>query len=76
MRGGAMQAMQPEVPSMWLTWFSVDDADAAVGRITNNGGTLLAPLMDMPGVGRMGLGRMGVVADPTGAAFGVIKPAA
>ncbi len=69
-RGGAMAALMPGVPSMWLTWFSVDDADGAVARVRSHGGKILSPAADMQGIGRMA-----VVADPAGAVFGVIKPA-
>ncbi|MEM6995134.1 MAG: VOC family protein [Myxococcota bacterium] len=69
-RGGAMKAMMEQAPSMWLTWFSVDNCDDALKRVTSNGGKTLSEAMDMPGVGRMA-----VVSDPTGGVFGVITPA-
>lgn len=71
MRGGAMAGHFPDAPSMWLTWFEVDDADAALARVKSNGGQAYSEPMDMPGVGRMA-----VVADNNGAAFGIIKPEA
>ena len=70
-RGGAMTGMKEEAPAMWLTWFSVDDADAAIKRVQSNGGKALSPAMDMDNIGRMA-----VVADGQGAVFGVIKPTA
>lgn len=69
MRGGAMASFMEGAPSMWLTWFSVDNADGALDRIQRHGGKVYSPAMDMEGVGRMA-----VVADNTGAAFGVIQP--
>lgn len=69
MAGGLMKAMNPQVPSMWLNWVWVDDVDETLIRVERNGGTAHSPPMDMPGVGRMA-----VVADPTGAVFGVITP--
>lgn len=70
-RGGAMQSQMPEgVPALWMTWFEVDDIEAARTRLTNNGGQAFSDIMDMDGVGRMF-----PAADPTGAAFGVIQPA-
>ncbi len=69
MRGGAMAKMFPDAPSMWMTWFEVDDADAAAKRVTNNGGKCFMEPMDMKGVGRMF-----PAADATGAVFGVIAP--
>ncbi len=68
--GGAMKAMNPETPSMWLTWVHVDDVDATLKRVTNHGGKAHSELMDVPNIGRMA-----VVADPTGGVFGIITPA-
>jgi uncharacterized protein len=67
---GAMTMMPgaPEtVPSNWVVYFAVDDTDAAVTKIQELGGRLLAPAMDSPA------GRFAVVADPQGAMFAVIK---
>jgi uncharacterized protein len=66
-----MNPMVPaEVPNYWLVYFAVDDVDAAHGKATGAGGTeLLAPL-DFPG------GRMSIVRDPQGAAFGLMRMAA
>jgi predicted enzyme related to lactoylglutathione lyase len=50
-------------PAHWLGHVAVDDVDAAAGRVEEAGGSVLAPPMDIPGVGRMV-----VVADPQGAA--------
>ncbi|MFT4623177.1 MAG: putative enzyme related to lactoylglutathione lyase [Myxococcota bacterium] len=68
--GGAMTSMNDKAPSMWLAWVAVDDVDACVKRVTNNGGQTFSPTMDVEGVGRMA-----VVADNTGGVFGVITPA-
>ena len=70
MRGGAMAQPMPEAPSMFLTWFQVEHCDDTLARVANHGGKALSPAMDMPNVGRMA-----VVADSTGAVFGVIQPA-
>lgn len=69
-RGGAMKSTMDGAPAAWITWFSVDDADAAAKRVESNGGKVLSPLMDMDGIGRMAVGM-----DTTGAVFGFIKPA-
>jgi predicted enzyme related to lactoylglutathione lyase len=63
---GLMGRMSPDAPVGWTTYFATDDAEAAAGRITEAGGTVVAPPMD---VGP--LGRMAVALDPTGAGFGV-----
>jgi uncharacterized protein len=57
------------VPPHWRVYFAVDDADAAVAKVTELGGSVLRPPMDMP------YGRHADVADPHGAMFSVIKPA-
>lgn len=55
------------LPNMWGVYFAVDDCDAACARVTELGGQLLRPPMDIEGVGRFA-----VVADDIGAAFQVI----
>jgi len=62
-------AVPPEVPSYWLAYFAVEDCDRAVEAVQKAGGTLLAPVMDLP------VGRFAVVADPEGAVFSVIRMA-
>jgi predicted enzyme related to lactoylglutathione lyase len=56
----------PADPPRWTTYFATDDADATVARITQAGGTVLAPPMD---VGPHG--RMAICADPQGNPFGL-----
>jgi predicted enzyme related to lactoylglutathione lyase len=55
------------VPPHWLVYFAVDDTDAAVARVQELGGKVMAPAMDSPA------GRLAVLTDPTGAAFAIIK---
>mgnify|MGYP002062992587 CR=1 FL=1 len=57
----------PEETGAWTIFVTVPDVDAAVTRAEASGGTVLAPAMDMPGVGRMA-----TLADPQGARFAVI----
>jgi predicted enzyme related to lactoylglutathione lyase len=59
-----------QVPPHWRVYFAVDDCDASVAKVTQLGGSVLRPPMDMP------YGRHADVADPQGAMFSVIKPAA
>jgi len=63
-----MDPMVPaEVPNYWLVYFAVDDVDETHAKATGAGGSeLLAPL-DFPG------GRMSIVRDPQGAAFGLMR---
>lgn len=57
-------AFLPEgAPSHWAIYFGVDDADKAVARVEELGGSVQEPVHDTP------YGRLAVVADPTGAAF-------
>lgn len=55
---------------IWLIFFAVDDVDASVNAITNHGGSVHMPAMDIPGVGRMAM-----VADPQGAPFYISRSA-
>ena len=67
---GTLPAEVPaHIPPHWRVYFAVDDADAAVEKVTALGGAVLRPATDMP------YGRNADVADPQGAAFSVIKPA-
>jgi predicted enzyme related to lactoylglutathione lyase len=54
------------VPTAWTTYFAAADADAAVERVSANGGTVVVPPMDIATQGRMV-----VAVDPTGAMFGL-----
>jgi predicted enzyme related to lactoylglutathione lyase len=62
------QAMgdQPAPPTVWTTYFATDDASATERAITQAGGNILIPAMDV-----MSLGKMLIAADPTGGVFGV-----
>lgn len=67
---GIGPAMSPEgappPPTVWTSYLASTDAQATQNAITDAGGTVLAPVMD---VGK--LGRMLIAADPQGAVFGV-----
>lgn len=67
--GGVVKSFMRGAPSMWLSWVVVDDVDATLERVRRCGGQVFGEPMDMQGIGRMC-----VVADSTGAAFGVITP--
>ena len=58
------------VPSYWSSYVKHSDADAVAARVTEAGGTVMMPPMDV-----MDSGRMLVAQDPSGAAFGVWQPA-
>jgi predicted enzyme related to lactoylglutathione lyase len=57
-----------EVPPYWLVYFAVADCDQTVGKTTSLGGTITAPALDVPGVGRLA-----VAQDPQGAFFAFIR---
>ena len=56
----------PDDPPRWTTYFAADDVDATAARVTEAGGTVLLPPMD---VGPMG--RMAIALDPQGNPFGL-----
>ncbi len=58
-----------EMPSHWSVDFWVDDADATADTTAQQGGSVLAPPYDVPGVGL----RQAVLADPQGATFSVTR---
>jgi predicted enzyme related to lactoylglutathione lyase len=56
-------------PAHWLIYLGADDVDATIEKAVRLGGTKLTGPMDIPTVGRIA-----VLQDPTGAAFGLFKP--
>ena len=69
-RAGIMQSAHPEAPSSWLPYVRVEDADAIGARVAPLGGKLMMAPFTVPGVGRIG-----ALFDPLGAALGFIHPA-
>jgi predicted enzyme related to lactoylglutathione lyase len=61
---GAHQAQEGEFPA-WSVWFTADDCDASTNKVTELGGSVVMPPMDMD------FGRGAVVSDPQGAVFGL-----
>jgi predicted enzyme related to lactoylglutathione lyase len=57
------------IPSHWMLYIAVEDADATSARATEAGGKVLAPAFDV-----MTFGRMAVLQDPAGAIFSVWQP--
>ena len=56
-------------PTAWTMYVLVEDADATAKRVTEAGGQVFAPPFDV-----MQAGRMAIVADPSGAVFGLWQP--
>ncbi len=71
MVAGVMQmpADEAKMPPFWMTYFAVEDADAFVAQARASGASLQRGPDDVPGTGRFAL-----LADPQGAAFGVLQP--
>lgn len=72
MVGGLMEmppGIPAQVPSMWLTYFSVDDLDGSVAKVQQLGGAVSMPRMDIR------IGSLAVVSDPQGATFALFEPA-
>ncbi len=64
--GGSPGMPQEGIPPHWSTVFAVDDCDAAVATASGSGGNTIMEPFDTP------IGRMAVIADPTGAMFQLI----
>jgi hypothetical protein len=67
--GGMMQCPKPGNPPLWIPYVLVADTDKTAKKTAKLGGRVLIEPFDVKGAGRIA-----VVADPQGAAFGVIKP--
>ncbi len=68
---GGMMQQGPELlgnPAMWTTFIYADDLEATVGLVEKAGGTIHEKPFDIPGDARIAL-----VADPTGAMFGLFS---
>jgi predicted enzyme related to lactoylglutathione lyase len=61
--------MNPDFPAAWMTYVNVDDADATVAKAKAAGAAVFVEPMDV-----MDVGRMGILADPLGAVFGLWQP--
>jgi len=68
MMSGGMMKIPPGSPaSGWLYYFVVDDIDAALKRVTDNGGTVIMPPTEVPGGAWIIQGL-----DPQGAMFALV----
>jgi uncharacterized protein len=69
---GGIMPLSPEMTAAgattrWQPYFEVADCDAAAAAVTANGGTVVVPASDIPGVGRFA-----IALDHDGAQFAVI----
>jgi predicted enzyme related to lactoylglutathione lyase len=67
---GGLTTAQDGAHAHWLPYFDVADADDSTAKVQENGGSVLMPVVDVPGVGRLAH-----FADPSGVAFAVLQPA-
>ena len=70
----AMYTMDPMqkaqgMPSAWLSYVTVESADAAAAKARELGATIMADAFDV-----MDVGRMALIGDPTGVLFAVWQP--
>lgn len=72
MAAGAMEppADAAGMPSFWMIYFAVENADKAVTDAEALGASVHRPPADIPDTGRFA-----ILADPQGAAFGILEPA-
>ena len=66
---GNMTVMMEGQPSAWVSYISVDDADATIDLAKKAGAAVFVEPMDVSDIGRMA-----VFADPNGAAIGIWQP--
>ena len=57
------------VPPHWFTYIAVEDVDAAVAATRTAGGRVIKDVFEVPDTGRIA-----IIADPTGAALGIMTP--
>lgn len=68
----ALYPMGPDqggAPPHWMSYVAVEDADAAAIAVSDHGGSVLMPAMDI-----MDVGRMLMLQDPAGAVLGLWQP--
>ena len=58
------------IPEHWMAYIAVDDIDARLKKAQAAGATVLKPVFDVPGVGRIA-----VLKEPGGAVIGWMTPA-
>lgn len=70
---GVLSTQTPHLegtPTHWGVYLAVDDVDARLEKVTEHGGMILVPAMDVPTIGRMAL-----IKDPQGATIWIFKGA-
>lgn len=67
--GGIVAQMRPGAPSAWMPYVIVADIVASTAKAKSLGATIVQDVMEV-----MGMGRLSVMIDPTGAAIGLWQP--
>jgi uncharacterized protein len=67
--GGMMQAPAPGIPSHWVPYVIVENADKALAKAVELGAEACTPVMSIGEVGRIA-----VIKDPLGATIGLHEP--
>lgn len=67
---GGMMPLQGPGPSHWMGYIAVNDVEAANKAVPKNGGKVIVPPMDVPGIGKFI-----VVQDVAGAYVSLMQPA-
>jgi len=68
-RGGVTSHLPRGASPHWLPYVTVEDVDATIAKARAAGGKIPCEPEDIPGVGRCG-----VIEDPTGAVLAILKP--
>lgn len=68
-RGGVTGHLSSDAKPHWLPYVNVDDVDATVARARKRNAKIVTDPEDIPGIGRFG-----VLQDPTGAVLAIMKP--
>jgi predicted enzyme related to lactoylglutathione lyase len=67
--GGMMKQMMPNTESAWMPYVLVDDIEAATARAEKLGAKIYKGVTEV-----MGMGRLSIFEDPTGAVLGLWEP--
>src|SRR5687767_7152388 len=62
--GGMQKQMMPGAPSSWLSYVAVDDVKKTIAKARQLGAQILQDYTPLPG-----MGALGILMDPTGAAL-------
>jgi len=66
----SLEVLPDGVPPHWMSYLEIDDVDARLKKLKDAGGTIIKEAFEVPNVGRIA-----IIADPTGAVMGWITPA-